>query len=115
MSIHSTVTIIFMAIGGITALFIMSKLKLASYFKHQETLSYVKSNTNDPVESITYDSKYRYYKNIIWWLFLIYIIYFAFANVWGGIINPSFLQYSNGEKILPFGKSIADKGISTFY
>ncbi|MBE3591709.1 MAG: YeeE/YedE family protein [Thermoanaerobacter sp.] len=110
MSIQSTVTVIFMAIGGIAAFFIMGKLKLASYFKHQETLSYVKNNVDDPVESITYDPKYKYYKNLVWWLFLLFIGYFVIANIFGGIVNPSFLQHSSGEKILPFSKSIVDKG-----
>jgi uncharacterized membrane protein YedE/YeeE len=110
MSIHSTVTIIFMAIGGITAFLIMGKLKLASFFKHQETLEYVKENRLDPVESITYDPKYKYYKTIIWWIFFLYILYFVGVNVWGGLVNPEILQHTNGEKLLPFGKSIADKG-----
>jgi len=109
MSIHSTVTIVFMAIGGLLAFYLMGKLSLAPYFKHQETLSYVK--LNDPVESITYDPNYRPTRSALFWITLIYIIFLVGVTLWAGLFNPEYVQHLKDGKLVAYNKSVADRGL----
>jgi len=108
LSIHSTITVIFMAIGGFLGFAIMSKLGLAKYFKHQETLSYVKGN--DFGESITYDPNYNPRKKKIWWIALMFVTLFFVLAAYSGFANPESLQHLKDGKLVSYGKSVADKG-----
>lgn len=113
MNVHSLVAVLFMSLWGLTAFWLMTKLGLAKYFKHQEDLAYVKAQhkkgTND---GITYDPNYRPWKNPMVWLGLTFLLTFIWVAIVGMIWNPEFLQHLKGWEIKEFGKSFADKGIS---
>ena len=110
MNIHSLVAVVFMSIWGLTWFWLMTKLGLAKYFKHQEDLDYVKDQykkgTNDWV---TYDPKYNPWKNPMVWLGLTFLLAFVGIAILGMISNPEFLQHMKGDSIKDFGKSIANK------
>jgi len=61
MNVHSTVTVIFLAIAGATAFLGMTKLGVGQYFKHQETKSYCEAT--DSGECPAYDPTYVWYRN----------------------------------------------------
>jgi len=113
MNIHSLVAIVFMSMWGLTGFWLMTKLGLAKYFKHQEDLDYAKAQykkwTND---GVTYDPNYRPWKNPMVWLGLTFLLAFVWIAITGMISNPEFLQHMKGDSIKDFGKSFADKGIS---
>ena len=113
MNVHSLVAVLFMSLWGLTGFWLMTKLGLAKYFKHQEDLDYVKAQykkgTND---GITYDPNYRPWKNPMVWLGLTFLIAFIWIAIIGMLSNPEVLQNMNGEDIKNFGKSFADKGVS---
>ncbi len=88
MSIKSTVVILFMTIGGLGMFFLMAKMGVGSYFKHQETLSYVKSarEKNLLADGVTYDPNYNPWRDPWRWvgmaflvLFLVPAIYYFFS------------------------------------
>ncbi len=108
MNIHSLVTIIFMAVGGALGFFIMAKLNLAGYFKHQETLSYVKNA--DKGEQATYKKGYNHWKNKFYWIGLIFALLMVFVAFYGGFFNPENMEHIKGDKIIPFNKSVEHKG-----
>ena len=108
LSIHSTITVIFMALGGFLGFAIMSKLDLAKFFKHQETLSYVKGN--DSGESITYDPNYNPRKKAIWWIGLVFVTLFFGIAAYSGFANPESLQHLKDGNLAAYSKSVADKG-----
>ncbi len=108
MNIHSMVTVIFMAIGGMLGFYIMGKLKLANYFKHQETLSYVKNA--DKGEQATYKKGYTPWKNKFYWIGLIFSLIFVFVAVYNGFFDGESMQHISGDKIAPFNKSVSHKG-----
>ncbi len=107
LSIHSSVTVIFMAIGGIAGFLIMGKLGLAKYFKHQETKSYC---TGDEGECPAYDANYKWYKNPWYWVGAIFSILFFGIALYGGLVNPEALQHVKGDTVQAFNKSLAHKG-----
>jgi len=109
MNIHSLVTVIFMAIGGMLGFFVMGKLRLAGYFKHQETLAYVKNA--DKGEQATYREGYNPKKRIIYWIGFIFVSMFVFVTIYEGIFAPESAAHISGDKIVPFNKSIAHKGL----
>lgn len=78
MSIKATVVSAMMTIGGLTAFFIMAKLGVGPYFKHQETKSYVKTAKERGLHSdgITFDPAYNPWKDPIRWIGLIFLILF---------------------------------------
>ncbi len=110
MGIRSTGSIIFMAIGGALGFYVMDKLGLANYFKHQETLSYVKNA--DPGEQATYKKGYTWKKNPFYWIGLTFAVVFALTAIWGALTNPEFMHTVHPEsgKITAFINSPADKG-----
>lgn len=110
MSIHSTVTVIFMAIGGILAFYFMAKLNLAKYFKHQETLCYVKSRAHDPIEAATYDPSYNPRRQFIWWFSLAFFVALFGVAIYGGLFNPEWMQNLKKGDLVAFSKSVADRG-----
>jgi len=109
MSIHSLVTIIFMAIGGMLGFVVMSKLKLANYFKHQETLSYVKNSNKG--EQATYKKGYNPKKRIIYWVSLGFLLMFMLVAFYGGLFNPESFQHLKDGNLVAFNKSIDGKGL----
>jgi len=114
MNIHSLVTVLFMAIGGGLGFLIMSKLGLASYFKHQETLAYVKNA--DKGEQASYKVGYNQKKKIIYWVGLVFSLLFIFIAIYNGFFSADSMEHikvaKDGgiDKIAPFYKSVDHKG-----
>lgn len=108
MSIGSTFTVVMMGIGGAMAFLLMSKLNVASNFKHQETKSYV--SNNDAGESMLYDPNYRPTRRPIYWIALAFVVVFFGVAIWGGLFNPESLQHLKKGEMEAFGKSIAGSG-----
>jgi len=113
MNIHSLVAVVFMSLWGLTGFWLMTKLGLAKYFKHQEDLDYVKWQykkwTND---GITYDPNYRPWKNPMVWLGLTFLIAFVWVSIYGMLFSPDFLENLKGDQIKHFNKSIAHEGLA---
>lgn len=108
MSIHSTFTSLFMAIGGALAFVVMSRLKLADNFKHQETKDYIVGN--DPGERTLYDPNYKPHRRPIFWVGLTFLFIFFGVAVIGGLFNPESLQYLKNGELIAFSKSVDAKG-----
>lgn len=108
LNIHSLITVFFMAIGGAGAFYVMSRMRMAPYFKHQETLGYVKNA--DAGEAATYRPGYRGYTRPIYWLALLFSIAFFGIAIYGGLFNPEFLQHMSKDKLVGSGKSIDATG-----
>jgi len=79
MSIHSFVTVLFMAIGGALGFLVMEKLKLAKYFKHRETRSYCEANRSDAGETVCFGPAFRPTRRPIFWLSLAFVLAFVGA------------------------------------
>ena len=113
MNIHSLVAIVFMSMWGLTGFWLMTKLGLAKYFKHQEDLDYVKAQYKKwNTDGATYDPNYRPWKNPMVWLGLTFLIAFVGIAILGMISNPEFLQHMSWDSVKDFGKSFAHKGIA---
>lgn len=108
MNIHSLVTVIFMAIGGMLGFWVMAKLNLANYFKHQETLEYVKNA--DKGDQATYKKDYNPKKRLIFWLALLFSLIFVFVAIYNGFFDGESMQHIKGDAIKPFNKSVDHKG-----
>jgi len=108
MNIHSLVTVIFMAFGGILGFWLMAKLGLAGYFKHQETLSYV--SLADKGEQATLRPGYEPQKRLAYWIGLIFLLVFVFYAVYAGFFAPDYAAHVKAGHIVPFNKSVAHKG-----
>ncbi len=109
MNIHSLTTVIFMAIGGMLGFYIMAKLKLANYFKHQETLAYVKNA--DKGEQATYKPGYNPMKNPYYLVGLAFALIFVFVAIYNGFFDGDSMQHIKGDAIKPFNKSVDHKGM----
>lgn len=109
MSIHSTVSVLGMAIGGAVAFLVMSQARLAGNFKHQETRAYVAKS--DPGEALLYDPGYRPRRRPIYWLALAFLAIFFGVSIWGGLFNPESLQHLRKGELMAFGKSIDASGM----
>lgn len=108
MGIRSTFTIMFMAIGGGIGFLIMEKLGLANYFKHQETLAYVKNA--DKGEQATYKPGYKPFKNPFYWIGLTFSVIFIFAALYGALVGPDFMGHGSDDGVIhAFGKSVGDR------
>ena len=113
MSVHSFVTVLFMAIGGALGFVVMEKLNLAKYFKHQETRSYCKANRGDAGETVCYDPAYRPTRRPIFWVALTFVLAFIGFSVYGGLVDPEWMQHLDKKGALaPVGKSIASVGLA---
>ncbi len=108
LNIHSFITALFMAVGGASAFWLLSQLGIASYFKHQETLSYVKGN--DAGEAVTYQEGYTGTKRPIFWIALLFSVAFFSVAVIGGLFNPESLQHLKHGEMVAFSKSLDSKG-----
>ncbi|VAV93634.1 FIG01165415: hypothetical protein [hydrothermal vent metagenome] len=108
LNIHSFITVAFMAIGGGLAFYLLSKVNMSPYFKHQETLSYVKNA--DAGERLTYREGYNPRKRFIFWFSLIFSVSFVGVAVFGGLFNPESLQHLKGGQLAAFSKSVDAKG-----
>ncbi len=108
MSIHSTITVIFMAIGGAAAFLVMTKLGLGKYFKHQETRSYCEAT--DSGECPSYDPQYRWYRNPWYWVGAAFALALFLVAVVGGLFNPTSLQHLKDGELVAFSKSVDAKG-----
>lgn len=108
MNIHSTVTVIMMAVGGALAFVIMSKFNLADNFKHQETKSYVANA--DAGERSLYDPNYRPMGRPIYWVSLLFLVLFFGVAIYGGIFSPEGLEHLKKGEVAAFYKSVDHKG-----
>jgi len=108
LNIHSFITAGFMAIGGAFAFMLLSKTGMASYFKHQETKSYVTGN--DAGESATYRSGYWGGSRLIYWISLAFVVAFFGVAIFGGLFNPESLEHLKNGQLVAFSKSIDAKG-----
>jgi hypothetical protein len=83
MTIKSTVVIIFMSIGGLTAFFLMAKYGFGEFFKHQETKSYVKMAKEKKLlaDGFTYDANYNPWTDPWRWVGLVYLVLFIVPAV----------------------------------
>lgn len=108
MNIHSFITVFFMALGGAAGFYILSRFGMASYFKHQETRSYVCGN--DPGESATCPQGKTGKSSPMYWFGLVFALIFVGVAVYGGIFNPEGLQHLKGGNLVEFGKSVDSKG-----
>ena len=108
LNIHSFITVIFMAIGGGLAFYFLSKVNMSPYFKHQETLAYVKNA--DAGERLTYREGYNPRKRFVFWFSLIFSLAFVGVAVFGGIFNPEGLQSLKDGELVAFSKSVDAKG-----
>ena len=108
MNIHSWVTVIFMGIGGFLGFLIMAKLNLAKYFKHQETLAYVKNA--DAGEQVTYKPGYKPFKNPYYLIGLAFSLILVFVAIYNGFFDGDSMQHIKGEAVKHFNKSAAHKG-----
>ncbi len=106
MGIRSFGSVIFMAMGGALGFLFMEKMGLANYFKHQETKAYVMNA--DAGEQATYKPGYNWKKNPIFWIASAFTILFLVAALYGSFGADS-MKHLNGNEIVAFGKSIADK------
>jgi hypothetical protein len=108
MGIRSFGSVIFMAMGGALGFLFMEKMGLANYFKHQETLAYVKNA--DKGEQATYKPGYNWKKNPTFWIALSFTILFLFAALYGALSGTEWMQHIVGNgKLAAFGKSVADR------
>jgi hypothetical protein len=108
MGIRSFGSVIFMAIGGALGFMFMEKMGLANYFKHQETLAYVKNA--DKGEQATYKPWYNWKKNPVFWAAASFTVIFLIAALYGAISGAEWMQHLTGDgKLKAFGKSIADR------
>ncbi len=107
MGIRSFGSVIFMAMGGALGFLFMDKMGLANYFKHQETLEYVKNA--DKGEQATYKEGYNWKKNPMFWIALSFTVLFLFAALYGAISGTDTMQHLTGGKLAAFGKSVADR------
>lgn len=108
MNIHSLVTVVFMALGGILSFYIMGKFKLANYFKHQETLSYVKNA--DKGEQATYKPGYKPLKNPYYLVGLFFVLLLISVALYNGFFNAVSMQHLKGGNLHPFNKSVTHEG-----
>lgn len=108
MNVHSTITVIFMAIGGATAFLVMTKLGVGQFFKHQETKSYCEAT--DDGECPAYDPTYVWYKNPWYWIGAAFSILLVIVAFYGGFFNPDGLQSLKEGDLVAFSKSVSAKG-----
>ncbi len=108
LNIHSFITVGFMAIGGGLAFYFLSKVNMSPYFKHQETLAYVKNA--DAGERLTYKEGYNPKKRPIFWFSFLFSLAFVGVAVWGGFFNPESLQHLKDGELVDFSKSVDAKG-----
>jgi len=109
MNIHSFITVFFMAIGGAAGFYILGRLGMAPYFKHQETRSYVCGN--DTGESATCPTGKKGTSSPLYWFGLLFVIAFVSIAVYGGLFNPESLQHLKKGELADFSKSIDHKGL----
>jgi len=108
MNVHSSITVIFMAMGGAAGFYVLGRVGMASYFKHQETRSYVCGN--DPGESVTCRSDKKGTSNPLYWIGLTFALFFIGIAVYGGFFNPESLQHLKNGELVDFSKSVDSKG-----
>ncbi len=107
MSIHSTFTVMMMAVGGATAFGLLTKLGIGQYFKHQETKSYCEDGDDT---CATYDPKYQWQKNPWYWAGMAFSVSLLAVAIFGGLFNPEALEHLKDGEVVEFGKSVASKG-----
>lgn len=107
MGIRSFGSVIFMAMGGALGFLFMEKMGLANYFKHQETRAYVENA--DPGEQATLKPGYDWKKNPIFWASLSFTVLFLVAALYGAISGAESMQHLQGDTLVAFGKSVADR------
>ncbi len=108
MNIHSFITVFFMAIGGAAGFYLLGRVGMASYFKHQETRSYVCGN--DDGEAATCPKGKTGTSNPLYWVGLGFALSLMFVAFYGGFFNPESLQHLKNGELVAFSKSVDSKG-----
>lgn len=108
MNVHSFITVFFMAIGGAAGFYLLGKVGMAPYFKHQETKSYVCGN--DSGESATCPNGKKGTSSPMYWIGLTFALSFIGVAVYGGLFNPESLQHLKNGELIAFSKSVDTKG-----
>jgi hypothetical protein len=97
-----------MALGGAAGFYMLGRVGMAPYFKHQETKSYVCGN--DAGESATCPSHKKGYQNPLYWIGVLFVITFVSVAVYGGLFNPESMQHLKHGELVAFSKSVDSKG-----
>ena len=108
MNVHSFITVFFMAIGGAAGFYMLGRVGMAPYFKHQETKSYVCGN--DAGEAATCPNHKKGYQNPLYWFGILFVLTFVSVAVYGGLFNPESMQHLKHGELVEFSKSVDSKG-----
>lgn len=83
-SIKATIVLVFMSIGGLVAFFLLAKLGLGQFFKHQETKSYVQMAQEKKLlaDGFTYQPNYNPWKDPWRWVGLVFLAMFLIPAVY---------------------------------
>jgi len=108
MNVHSFITVFFMALGGAAGFYMLGRVGMAPYFKHQETKSYVCGN--DAGEAATCPSHKKGYQNPLYWFGVLFVLAFVSVAVYGGLFNPESMQHLKHGELVEFSKSVDSKG-----
>ena len=108
MNVHSFITVFFMAIGGAAGFYMLGRVGMAPYFKHQETKSYVCGN--DAGEAATCPNHKKGYQNPLYWFGVLFVLTFVSVAVYGGLFNPESMQHLKHGELVEFSKSVDSKG-----
>jgi len=92
MQIDSLVVVLVMSLSGVLTFFILAKLGLVGYFKHQETRFYIEKAQLDNwgKEGLGYDPQYRAWLDPWRWLGVLFLILMVGVAVWNGLFNPTY-------------------------
>ncbi|MDI6879858.1 MAG: YeeE/YedE thiosulfate transporter family protein [Desulfitobacteriaceae bacterium] len=92
MQIDSWVVVAVMSLSGMLTFFLLAKLGLAGYFKHQETRFYIEKAQleGSAGEGLGYDSHYKPWRDPWRWLGVLFLALMVGVAVWNGLFNPAY-------------------------
>lgn len=92
MQIDSLVVVVTMSLSGMLTFFLVSKLGLAGYFKHQETKIYMNKARfrHWDTETLGYDPTYHPWRDSWRWAGIIFISLLGGVAVWNGLFSSSY-------------------------
>lgn len=104
MQIDSLVVVAVMSLSGILTFFLLTKLGLAGYFKHQEIRSYMEKAQlmGWAGEGLGYDFKYKPWRDPLRWLGVLFLALLVGVAFWNGLFNPSYtMGFAQGGWLYP--------------
>lgn len=92
MQIDSWVVVAVMSLSGSLTFFMLTKLGLAGYFKHQETRFYVDKSRDLgwTGEGEGFDTSYNPWQDPWRWLGMLFLILLVGVAVWNGLFDPNY-------------------------